>query len=92
MTTQVAKLVSTGRSWLNDWMGEAPANMNYLYGGRLCCLNNVVARSVGLAPLLLRGARFLGYASEQAPQSVWGRGLPRPDKSGLAMTKGHGAG
>jgi hypothetical protein len=29
--------------------------------------------------------RFLTYASEQAPQSLGGMRLPRPDKSGLAM-------
>ena len=48
---------------------------------------NVVAQFIGLPPLSLRGARFLAYASEQAPQSRWGMRLPRPDKSGLAMTK-----
>ncbi len=27
--------------------------------------------------LSLRGARFLAYASEQAPQSQWGKEVPR---------------
>jgi hypothetical protein len=35
-TTQVAKLVSTGRSWLDDWRGEVPARVNSCHGGRLC--------------------------------------------------------
>jgi hypothetical protein len=42
----------------------------------------------------LRGARFLAYASEQAPQSLGGMRLPRTfqvlamtKKEGLAMTK-----
>jgi len=47
-----------------------------------------IVQFIGLPPLSLRGARFLAYASEQAPQSRWeAMRLPRPDKSGLAMTK-----
>jgi hypothetical protein len=34
-TTQVANLLSTGRSWMYDWTREVPANVNY-QGGRLC--------------------------------------------------------
>jgi hypothetical protein len=56
-TTQVAKLLSSGRSWMHDGRGEVPANVNCYHGGRLCCLRNVVAPPVGLAPLSLRGAK-----------------------------------
>ena len=48
---------------------------------------NVVAQFIGLPPLSLRGARFLAYASEQAPQSRWeAMRLPRTFQV-LAMTK-----
>jgi len=66
---QVAKLVSTGWSWLPDWTREVSARMNSCQGGRWCCSKNVVAQFIGLASLSLRGARFLACASEQAPQS-----------------------
>jgi len=68
-TTQVAKLISTGRSWLRDWAREVSAKVNFYRGGRLCRSKNLVAQFIGLASLSLRGARFLAYASEQAPQS-----------------------
>lgn len=45
---------------------------------------NAVAQFIGLPLLLLRGARFLAYASEQAPQSREGTGDCR---ASLAMTK-----
>jgi hypothetical protein len=53
--------------------------------------HSVIARhdSAEAIPLVsLRGARFLAYASEQAPQSRLGRGLPRTFQV-LAMTKGN---
>jgi len=56
-TTQVAKLVSTGRSWMHDWTVGVPAKANCYHDGWLCCLNSVVARPIGLAPLSLRGAK-----------------------------------
>jgi len=41
----------------------------------------------GASATSLRGARFLAYASEQAPQYRWSdMRLPRPNRSGLAMT------
>ena len=54
-TTQVAKVVSTGRSLLRGGTTEVPARVNSYHGGRTF--------------LSLRGARFLACASEQAPQS-----------------------
>ena len=33
-TTKVAKLFSTGRSWLPDWTREVPAKVNSYHGGR----------------------------------------------------------
>ena len=32
-TTQVAKLVSSGRNWMDDWTGEVPAKVNSYHGG-----------------------------------------------------------
>jgi hypothetical protein len=55
--TQVTKQLSTGQSWLRDWMREVSAKVNSCQDGRLCCLKNVVARFIGLAPLSLRGAK-----------------------------------
>jgi len=86
-TTQVAKQLSTAQSWLRDCTREVPGKVNSDHGGRLCCLKNVVARFIGLAPLSLRGARFLAYASEQAPQSVWGRGIATPRQVGARNDK-----
>jgi hypothetical protein len=86
-TMQVAKQLSTGQSWLRDCTREVSAKVNSCQGGRLCCLKNVVAQFIGLAPLSLRGARFLAYASEQAPQSVWGRGIATPRQVGARNDK-----
>jgi hypothetical protein len=41
MTTQVANLLSKGRSWGHDWMREVPANVNSYHGGRLCAEGRV---------------------------------------------------
>jgi hypothetical protein len=60
-TTQVAKLLSSGRNWLQEWTGKVPAKLNFYHGGRLCCSKNVGARSIGVGSLSLRGARFLPY-------------------------------
>jgi hypothetical protein len=35
-TTQVAKLLSSGRNWMRDWTGEVPAKLDFYHGGRLC--------------------------------------------------------
>ena len=64
-TTQVAKLVSTGRSWVSDWRGKVPAKVNCHHGARLCALKDVIARCIGLAPVSLRGKRFLAYAGNR---------------------------
>ena len=56
-TMQVAKQLSTGQSWLPDWTREVSTKVNCYQSGRLCCLKNVVARFIGLAPLSLRGAK-----------------------------------
>jgi hypothetical protein len=56
-TTQVAKQLSTGQSWLRDCTREVSAKVNSCQGGRLCCLKNVVGRFIGLAPLSLREAK-----------------------------------
>ena len=36
----------------------------------------------------LRGARFLAYASEQAPQSRWGQGIATPRQVGARNDTG----
>ncbi|MCK4844022.1 MAG: hypothetical protein KAS83_03520, partial [Dehalococcoidia bacterium] len=56
-TMQVAKLVSTGWSWLPDWTREVSAKVNCYQSGRWCCSKNVVAQFIGLASLSLRGAK-----------------------------------
>ena len=86
-TMQVVKQLSTGQSRLPDWTREVSAKVNSYQSGCLCCLKNVVAQFIGLAPLSLRGARFLAYASEQAPQSVWGRGIATPRQVGARNDK-----
>jgi hypothetical protein len=48
---QVAKLPSSGRSWLNDLRREVPVRMNYYHGG--------------LAFLSWQGVRFLAYAGDR---------------------------
>ena len=54
---QMAKQLSTGRSWLPDWTREVSAKVKSYHGGRLCCSENVVAQFIGLASLSLRGAK-----------------------------------
>jgi hypothetical protein len=39
--TQMAELVSAGRSWRGDWMGEFPAKVNSWRSGRLCARGGV---------------------------------------------------
>ena len=92
-TTQVAKLVSTGWSALSDLRREVPAKVNSYHGGRLCCSKNVGASLLG--SLLCRceerdSSLTLGTGSAISAGSQ--TRLSLPDKSGLAMTKGHGAG
>ena len=65
-TTQVAKQVNTGRSWMYDWKGEVPAKANYSYGGCLYCSKDVGAQFVGLASPSLRGAKRRGNLGGEA--------------------------
>ncbi|MGB5925364.1 MAG: hypothetical protein WBH01_04640 [Dehalococcoidia bacterium] len=74
MTTQVAKLVSTGRSWLDDWRGEVPAKVNFYHGGE----------PNGIATPRLVGARNDDSAwcwMKEAATKSWRRDLQMPVSS-----------
>jgi len=90
-TMQVTKQLSTGQSWLPDWTREVSAKVKPYGSGRLCSSKNVIGQFTGLAYLSLRGTRFLAYTRNRL-RNLAGepKRLPRPDKSGLAMTGGLG--
>jgi len=46
-----------------------------------------IVQFIGLPPLSLRGARFLAYASEQAPQSRGGYEIATPRRVGARNDK-----
>jgi hypothetical protein len=85
----VAKLVSIGWSWLSDWRGEIPAKVNSYHGGRLSTGGRVTQDNL-LGSLLChceeRDSSLTLGTSSAIPMGSQTR-LPRPDKSGLAITK-----
>ena len=69
-TTQLAKLVSTGRSWVSDWRGEVPARVNCYHGGRFCAGGRVTQAT----------ANAWCWMKESATRS-WRRDLQMPVSS-----------
>jgi len=81
-TIQAVKQLITGQSQLPDWTREVSAKVNSYQSGRLCIGGRVTRANLSGSPLCHCEER----SDEAIPVGSKTR-LPRPDKSGLAMTK-----
>ena len=66
----VIKQLSTGQSWLPDWMREVSAKVNFYQSGRLCVGGRVNQATTRMWSLM-----------NQAATKIWGRDLQEPVSS-----------
>jgi len=78
-TMPVVKQLSTGQSWLPDWMREVSAKVNFYQSRRLCVGGRVNQATTRIWSLM-----------NQAATKIWGRDLQEPVSSlVLAMVGKH---